>query len=205
LIGWVARSTWADNIPRQPLILTAPAIEKVKGIPIPEPPVYEILELAQANPPVQPAITEVLVPGNTQLGIEDPKPAGSQDFTATKPHSLPPVGFNSAPNPPAEVVVNPSTPPESEDPEKAVQSFVEQSQKVAETQLKNLRNEQAKLRARLQKIEAGVKRWEALVEALKMSTNVNSVTQSRIGPPPAPDTPDVLDAIPGARTQPTHQ
>jgi hypothetical protein len=40
---------------------------------------------------------------------------------------------------------------------------------VAETQLKNLRDEAEKLRARLQKVEAGIRRWETLLTALQAS------------------------------------
>jgi hypothetical protein len=196
---------------------------KEKAVWIPQHPTREILELVQApaepptiqsvpvqsNPKVEGAgaITEALVPGNAPLAIEDPKPAGPQDSTVTnpvpQPLSLPPVGFSSSPKPATALAGNPPTSAGGEDPETAVRSFVEHNQKVAETQLKNLGDEQAKLRARLQKVEAGIKRWEALVEALKMSTNVNSeITQSRVGPTPAPDTPDVLDAIPKAKFQP---
>jgi hypothetical protein len=58
-------------------------------------------------------------------------------------------------------------PGESDDPEKKVQAFVEQNRKVAETQLKNLRDEAETLRARLQKVEAGIRRWESLLTALQ--------------------------------------
>jgi hypothetical protein len=214
LIGWVARSSWADNLPRHPLILTGPPLEKVEG-PIPCPPIPEILELAQATPPVQPAITEAPVPGDTPLGIVDPKPADHRGLTAISPVPQPlspvPVGVSSSADPAAELAVNPPTSPESEDPEEAVQSFVEQNQKVAETQLKNLRDEQAKLRARLRKVEAGVKRWEALVEALKLSKKGPGVSSeprpqvvpgTTVVPGPNDETPDVLDAIPKARSQP---
>jgi hypothetical protein len=74
-------------------------------------------------------------------------------------------------------------PGESDDPEKNVQAFVEQNRKVAETQLKNLRNEAEKLRSRLQKVEAGIRRWESLLTAL----------QTNEAPPGA------LEPIPSAR------
>ena len=48
-------------------------------------------------------------------------------------------------------------------------AFVEQNQKMAESQLKNLKDEEAKLRDRLRKVEAGIKRWESLLGALKQS------------------------------------
>jgi hypothetical protein len=58
---------------------------------------------------------------------------------------------------------------QSDDPEKNVQAFLEQNRKVAEGQLKNLKDEAEKLRSRLQKVEAGIKRWEALLAALQNS------------------------------------
>jgi hypothetical protein len=58
---------------------------------------------------------------------------------------------------------------EADDPEKVAKDFLEQNQKQAETQLKNLKDEAEKLRTRLQKVEAGIKRWETLLGALKQS------------------------------------
>jgi hypothetical protein len=63
----------------------------------------------------------------------------------------------------------PAAPGAIEDPEKIVQAFVAQNRKVAESQLKNLKSEAERLRARLQKVEAGVKRWESLLAALDQS------------------------------------
>ena len=57
----------------------------------------------------------------------------------------------------------------SADPEKAALVFVAENQKLAESQLKNLKDEESKLNARLLKVQAGIKRWESLVEAVKQS------------------------------------
>jgi len=124
------------------------------------------------------------------------------------PPPSPPVAVNQPSKPAAALAVNPATSEDSEDPERAVQSFVEQNQKLAETQLKNLRDEQAKLRARLQKVEAGIKRWEVLVEALKRSKKgsvVSSESRPQLVPGPTDETPDVLDAIPKSRIGPPSQ
>ncbi len=48
-------------------------------------------------------------------------------------------------------------------------AFFVQHQKMAESQLKSLKSEEAKLRDRLRKVEAGIKRWESLLGALKQS------------------------------------
>jgi hypothetical protein len=87
---------------------------------------------------------ERVVPGTAQLGIE-------------------------APSDPAIVAGVAGAGNESDDPEKAALAFVEQNQKQAEAQLQNLRAEEAKLQARLKKVEAGIKRWESLLGALKQS------------------------------------
>ena len=58
---------------------------------------------------------------------------------------------------------------EIDDPEKAASAFVDQNQKHAEAQLKTLKEEAEKLRARLTKVEAGIKRWDRVLEALKQS------------------------------------
>ena len=182
------RSTAANNLPRPAILLPAiPANAKVTEGQIPSLPAHEILDLAQApadqglgqpdpiilgDPPSQGTTPAALVPPPIIFGKESPESAASQAVSAPipvpRPLSEQPIG-TKAPLPAAAAVVNPSTTSEHEDPAKAAQDFVEQNQKVAETQLKNLRDEEAKLRARLQKVEAGIKRWEALVSALNVS------------------------------------
>jgi hypothetical protein len=125
LIGWVARTTLAQNSPQKPA------------------------ETLPSPPPVAGDVKAVLsVPGS----ILPPAPVVS----ARSPFELDP----SSGLPPAA---------ESDDPEKNVQAFVEQNRKVAETQLKSLRDEAEKLRTRLQKVEAGIHRWETLLTALQTS------------------------------------
>jgi hypothetical protein len=64
----------------------------------------------------------------------------------------------------------------AEDPEKAALAFAHENEKMAESQVKALKDEEAKLRARLRKIEAGIQRWENLLEALKQSQGVAGVS-----------------------------
>jgi hypothetical protein len=59
--------------------------------------------------------------------------------------------------------------------------LVAENRKLATSQLTNLNHEEGKLRARLQKVEAGTKGWEALLEALKHSQAATSIAE----PPPA--------------------
>ena len=61
----------------------------------------------------------------------------------------------------------PSPAAANEDPELSAQSFVERNEKEAEERLKALTAEAEQLRARLNKLESGIKKWENLVNALK--------------------------------------
>ena len=82
---------------------------------------------------------------------------------------------------PAPVPVAPGdATPDADDPEKVATAFLEQNQKLAEAHLKTLKEEAEKLKARLLKVEAGIKRWDSLLEALKHSRDNAKTT------PPAP-------------------
>ncbi len=59
--------------------------------------------------------------------------------------------------------------PVIDDPEKEARAFAEQNEKVAEAKLKALKAEEARLRARLERVEGGIKRWESLLGAIKQS------------------------------------
>jgi hypothetical protein len=77
---------------------------------------------------------------------------------------------NSPKDPPlSSSTTEPAAVIESEDPEQVVKAFIEQNQKQAQSQLKKLKDEGDKLRARLQKVEASIKRWETYLTALKPS------------------------------------
>jgi hypothetical protein len=56
-----------------------------------------------------------------------------------------------------------------EEPEKCALAFAEGAQKLAEAQRRALKDEEVRLRARLQKVEAGIKRWDSVLAALKQS------------------------------------
>ena len=109
-----------------------------------------------------------------------PGPAPTPAPPAAEAAPLLPPGSDSQTAVPAPVVTSGSTlelapvagnpsPGETDDPEKNVRAFVEQNRKVAESRLKSLKDEAEKLRSRLQKVEAGIKRWEALLTALQTS------------------------------------
>jgi hypothetical protein len=102
-----------------------------------------------------------------------PAPAPRQDLkppgqTPSEPGNPPLPVAESTVLPPPELNAGPGAPP-TDDPEKAVQAFVDQNKKTAEGQLKSLRSEAERLRARLQKVEAGIRRWESLLAAIEKS------------------------------------
>ena len=99
----------------------------------------------------------------------------------------------ATPPPPTESVPGdqPAIAGDNEDPEKTVQAFVAQNRKVAEGQLKSLKSEAERLRARLQKVEAGIRRWESLVAVLDQS---EAAAKDLAGP-------SNLEPIPAARRQ----
>ena len=117
-----------------------------------------------------PAESPVLSPGKVPiLRAEEPRPEPLDQPDTLR--GAPPSSPLPAKRDPFEL--SPATAPgltvENDDPEKSVQAFVTQNRKVAEGQLKSLKSEAERLRARLQKVEAGIKRWESLVSALDQS------------------------------------
>jgi hypothetical protein len=110
-------------------------------------------------------------PQKSAVTLPSPDPFGGEvKALATEPGSpLPPTPVGPALSELEPLSHTTPSAGESEDPEKNVQAFVEQNRKVAETQLKNLRDEAEKLRARLQKVEAGIRRWDTLLTALQAS------------------------------------
>jgi len=110
-IGWVARSTLAQNSPQKSVSTPAPVL---------------------------------------------PPPAPAPAVSSRLPLDL-------------DLATGVTSPGGTDDPEKTAQAFVEQNRQVAEAQLKNLRDQAENLRSRLQKIEAGIRRWEALLAALQKS------------------------------------
>jgi hypothetical protein len=120
---------------------------------------------------VKPAENPSLQPGAV-VGIPTPTalPGDVAVAAKTDPAQGPAVVPTQGPT-----ILQRSTDERSEDPEKAALSFVEQNQKMAESQLVMLRAEEARLRARLQKVEAGIKRWDSLLGALKQSQGTVAV------------------------------
>jgi hypothetical protein len=162
LIGWVARTTRAQQ---------------------------------GSQPSPSPVPSEAIKPT-----LETPKPfAGpSKDGGASafqEPPATSPMPSNLEPLPAADQSVPPqSGPPDAagpgnDDPEKHARAFLEQNRRVAQGELRNLKDEAERLRTRLGKVEAGIRRWEALLAALDHSEK--PVTPGAV-PPPGADHPTDL-------------
>ena len=156
LVGWagrfsIAQSGGQDSPPPAKAEEPKVAAPQAKpDVPKAEP---ELPKAETAAPVLGPVFSDaLLLPRETDGPAREP--------------SLKPVD----PPAPAPVVVGPDhSPLEAEDPEKVANDFLEHNHKFAEAQLKALKEEAEKIKARLAKVEAGIKRWDRLVEALKQS------------------------------------
>ena len=156
LIGWAARYSAAQN----------PAQDPPPALPGPTTPTAKAEPEKIAAPPATPETRSEV--GST---LPEPGPADSVAVPSLKSDS--PLDQAAALETKATApytVASGTAPVEMDDPEKTATAFLEQNQKLAETNLKALKEEAEKLKARLAKVEAGVRRWERLLEApLKQS------------------------------------
>ena len=182
LFGWVANATRAQD-PRQETPANTVAAKPARSVPSrPE-------DLNVPNIKSEPAISNL---SNPPLAVETkPSPvepslepnqvsprSSLEEIAASNDTS---AGLTSA----ASAIA---------DPEKAALAFVAENQKLAESQLKNLRDEESKLKARLLKVQAGIKRWELLVEAFKQSEGSIAVAVPK-APTSRVDGPIELDPV----------
>lgn len=166
MIGWLAKTSRAQNGVQAP----PPAPSAVR------PDTAGKVDLS-LPPPIAPA--------------EAPKPAPTRvpPLSPDKQHAPPEPTHHEGlapppiePQPPAQArsqAPEPAVPPlpaaeanpvaATEDPELSAQTFVERNQKEAEERLKALTAEAEQLRTRLNKLQSGVKKWENLVNALRMA------------------------------------
>jgi hypothetical protein len=173
----VSRAGLAQDAKRESTSLPAPE----------EPGQIKPAERKEASP--APSTVE---PGPAPLSAT-PSPAGTAPAVVSHPQDSDltvPALKSAAPAPPRALIPADDEAPVSrsdrqplgtDDPEKDAQAFAEQNRKMAEAQLKALKEEEARLRARLQKVDSGIKRWQALLEALKQSESV-SVVEGELTP-----------------------
>ena len=139
---------------------------------------------------------------------KEPTPAAPAEdlkpVPASAPLDLPPptapdaTPFQLPSTPVAPPPIDPTAPslagPANDDPEKNAQTFVEQNRKVAQDELKKLKDEAERLRTRLAKVEGGIRRWEALLAALE-----NSEKSARPAFKPLSEVPTELEPAPLAK------
>jgi hypothetical protein len=157
MVGWVAKTSQAQNggqssPPALPLPKQGIAAKEVT----PPPPIAT----AAAPAPAQENSDAVSL--TKEQGAQAPPPIDLPvhlaDKAATAPEPIAKAGEISSPD---------VAPPGAEDPEQSAQSFVERSQKEAEEHLKALTTEAEQLRARLAKLDSGIRKWQNLLTALK--------------------------------------
>lgn len=122
--------------------------------PKPEIPPAAKIETAPAATPAVPAGEPASRPSTRKLapGWEpsiDAAPEAEEDRPAERPTRQNAARVESA-----------------DDPDAQARTFLERNRREAEGQLKALRDEAAQLKARLARVEAGIRRWEALADAL---------------------------------------
>lgn len=167
LVGWVAKTTLAQNGGPNPPGLTPAAVKPVEQTKAAtEPPKAPSNELLPIAPVPDPSPSPPPPPLDERLAAkkEAPSPSPAPDSHKTANPAAPAseaAGIRSLPE------TLPAASPD--DPEQSAQSFVERSQKEAEEHLKALTAEAQQLRARLAKLESGIKKWQCLVSALKSS------------------------------------
>lgn len=135
--------------------------------------------------PAAPAEELKPVPASAPLDLPPPTAPDATPFQLPSTPGAPPPIDPTASSPAG---------PTNDDPEKNARAFVEQNRKVAQDELKKLKDEAERLRTRLGKVEGGIRRWEALLAALENSekTPMRAFT-------PLPDAPAELEPVPLAK------
>ena len=176
MVGWVAKTTQAQNGGQNPAPLPQTAT-------MPENLPKEGQETPKAQSNDAPAPLPVAPDSGAFLGILSrfrlPRCPRPESISRRKSHRLlrptmripAPTQQSSAASEPAGIrtLTENQPAPSSDDPEQSAQSFVERNQKEAEDHLRALTAEAQQLRARLAKLESGIKKWQGLVSALKSS------------------------------------
>ena len=154
MVGWMAKTSQAQN--GRPTPAPVPA----------QPPRKQAIAKKDAVPPLP------IAPAAASAKENSPAHSFPKNHEAPPPIDPLPVSAEkvlAAPEPiaTAEVTALPDmSPPRTDDPEKSAQSFMERSQKEAEQHLKALTAEAEQLRARLAKLDSGIKKWQGLLNAL---------------------------------------
>lgn len=177
------------------------APEPLKDLPpAPEEPALDLTDLPAAAPAPKEAAPAPKEAAPAEIKAEAPPTAAPAPLPlpAEDPNPLPPAReLTSKPLPaaPADPAVEDDRPaPKSprraatprvdpaDDPDAHARTFVERNRREAEEQLKALRDEAAQLKGRLARVEAGIRRWEALADALDRSDQDKAAAATGDGP-----------------------
>ncbi len=132
------------------------------------------------------------IDGAANRGRRPQDSAPSPPLRLTEPQPAPPPTAAGPVDPTA-----PSPPgPANDDPEQNARAFVERNRKEAQDELKKLKEEAERLRARLGKVEGGIRRWEALLRSLDNSEQIAPPVTVRPG---STNEPTSLEPVPGVR------
>ena len=158
MVGWVAKTTQAQNGGQNPPALP-PAATKPDDLP----------QAGQETPKAMDAPAPLPAAPDSGAGLASEK-SPPPPLPGIPPH-LEPAESASAPPVPRRLPALTENQPASstDDPDQSAQSFVERNQKEAEDHLMALTAEAQQLRARLAKLESGIKKWQGLANALKSS------------------------------------
>ena len=145
--------------------------------PAPEEPALDLADLpaaapapapkAEAPPEVKDEAPPTAAPA--PIPAEDPNPLPPARELTSKPlPAVPPAPEADDDRPTPKPSRRAATPraESADDPDAHARSFVERNRREAEEQLKALRDEAAQLKGRLARVEAGIRRWEALAAAM---------------------------------------
>lgn len=156
------------------------APEPVKDLPPPPdepaldlavPPASPILEskpLGAIKPEAAPAASPAPLPDDETDPLPPARELKPRPSAAIPPAPRDPVGdeFDRPAARPEPRAAEPDFDP-ADDPDADARSFVERNRREAQEQLKGLREEAARLKGRLARVEAGIRRWEALADAME--------------------------------------
>jgi hypothetical protein len=172
VVGWVAKTTVAQDRRQKP-----PPTAAVADPATPPPSLSEDLDVPTIKA-AEPSNIVVSSPNFLDIS-QSASPASPPEPNQVSPRSsleeIAAANDNSAGSRSAS-----SASSASADPETAALVFVAENQKLAESQLRNLKDEESKLKARLLKVQAGIKRWESLAQALKRSQESVAVIESGV-------------------------
>lgn len=153
--------------------------EPIKDLPaVPDEPGLDLADLPAA--PAAKAELPADVKEEAPLAVPAPPPAEepnplppARDLTSGPVPAVPPAAAGpeaDRPAPrPARVAPKREPVEPTDDPDAHARTFVERNRREADEQLKTLRDEAAQLKGRLARVEAGIRRWEALSDALARS------------------------------------